>query len=481
MNAQLVPIHQLPDGVLTRIFVAAAIKPEDPNYPGSGGTVLPVVSALSLVCKRWRGLCFGASQLWEMLRLEEAHGVVDAGQRQRWLQGKLWLLQRVGPLVAHLCLAARHNALSMTEPLMRAAPCTLPALSLSMCFGALFRDVPPLLALARVCFPSLASLELNTTAGHLLCDFARPDLEDMDEPAAQRETALMGSVVASVKALAGTLTELSLLMSPDIPVCLVPLAALRRLRRLRVAGMPFREASWGVGWSFTLPQPGTLTLRGGLVSQLPALLAALRPPAAQPLEKLFLSDQRADEGAAPAAAALRQLRQLAPHLEHVCELEACNSASSAVLEPLLLQLPRLKTLRLDGCRLSALPAEPYLSGLRTLSLAGNDLQQLPPAVLQAARLQQLVLQGNRRLSPSGAQLWQLLQALPELQLLNLAGTGIGEDAANMLKAAAAERGLTVGLRDATAAPGGVAPMAEDEPLSELESSGDDGDGSDEEG
>ncbi len=126
--------------------------------------------------------------------------------------------------------------------------------------------------------------------------------------------------------------------------------------------MPFREASWGVGWSFTLPQPGTLTLRGGLVSQLPALLAALRPPAAQPLEKLFLSDQRADEGAAPAAAALRQLRQLAPHLEHVCELEACNSASSAVLEPLLLQLPRLKTLRLDGCRLSALPAEPYLSG-----------------------------------------------------------------------------------------------------------------------
>ncbi len=43
MNAQLVPIHQLPDGVLTRIFVAAAIKPEDPNYPGSGGTVLPVV------------------------------------------------------------------------------------------------------------------------------------------------------------------------------------------------------------------------------------------------------------------------------------------------------------------------------------------------------------------------------------------------------------------------------------------------------
>ncbi len=142
--------------------------------------------------------------------------------------------QRVGPLVAHLCLAARHNALSMTEPLMRAAPCTLPALSLSMCFGALFRDVPPLLALARVCFPSLASLELNTTAGHLLCDFARPDLEDMDEPAAQRETALMGSVVASVKALAGTLTELSLLMSPDIPVCLVPLAALRRLRRLRV-------------------------------------------------------------------------------------------------------------------------------------------------------------------------------------------------------------------------------------------------------
>jgi len=136
----------------------------------------------------------------------------------------------------------------------------------------------------------------------------------------------------------------------------------------------------------------------------------------------------------------------------------------------------LATLPTCVCNLAPLPA-----GLRTLSLAGNDLQQLPPAVRQAWRVQQSWRQGNRRWGPSGAQLWQLLQALPELQLLNLAGTGIGEDAANMLKAAAAERGLTVGLRDATAAPGGVAPMAEDEPLSELESSGDDGDGSDEEG
>jgi len=68
---------------------------------------------------------------------------------------------------------------------------------------------------------------------------------------------------------------------------------------------------------------------------------------------------------------------------------------------------------------------------------------LPPALLQSTRLQRLSLRGNCRLNPSEAELRQLLHALPELQLLNLAGTGIDPGTAAALRAMAAERGLTV--------------------------------------
>jgi len=68
---------------------------------------------------------------------------------------------------------------------------------------------------------------------------------------------------------------------------------------------------------------------------------------------------------------------------------------------------------------------------------------LPPALLQATRLQRLSLRGNCRLRPSEAELQQLLRALPELQLLNLAGTDMDDDVAETLSAAAMERGLAL--------------------------------------
>ena len=86
---------------------------------------------------------------------------------------------------------------------------------------------------------------------------------------------------------------------------------------------------------------------------------------------------------------------------------------------------------------------PCSVGLRTLSLSRNALRELPPALMQGTRLQQLDLRGNERLRASEAELRQLLQALPDLQLLDLTDTGIGEDSAEAVRAAAAERGVTV--------------------------------------
>lgn len=76
-------------------------------------------------------------------------------------------------------------------------------------------------------------------------------------------------------------------------------------------------------------------------------------------------------------------------------------------------------------------------------MTSNQLLELPPALLQATRLQRLDLSSNRNLRPFEAELRQLLQALPDLQLLDLTDTGIEAAAAAALTAAAAERGLTV--------------------------------------
>jgi len=78
-------------------------------------------------------------------------------------------------------------------------------------------------------------------------------------------------------------------------------------------------------------------------------------------------------------------------------------------------------------------------------VTSNQLLELPPALLQATRLQRLDLSSNRNLRPFEAELRQLLQALPDLQQLDLTYTGIGEDTAAALKAVAAERGLAVQL------------------------------------
>ena len=101
-------------------------------------------------------------------------------------------------------------------------------------------------------------------------------------------------------------------------------------------------------------------LRGARLSDLPALLAALRPPAAQPLKRLLLSQLLVGEDAAAAAASLQAC---APYWGRVRDLSVRQSPGLATaLEPLLRQLPRLENLQLVRCGLGSLPAGPYLSG-----------------------------------------------------------------------------------------------------------------------
>lgn len=120
------------------------------------------------------------------------------------------------------------------------------------------------------------------------------------------------------------------------------------------AGHTFTAASWSAA------PAGTLRLEGVQVATLPALLAALRPPAAGPLECLLLEDAWPLESGF--AAAVAAVEACAPHFQHLRELGIAASAYAAFfLMPLLRQLPRLESLQLTKCSLSDLPAGPYLS------------------------------------------------------------------------------------------------------------------------
>ncbi len=83
------------------------------------------------------------------------------------------------------------------------------------------------------------------------------------------------------------------------------------------------------------------------------------------------------------------------------------------------------------------------AGLRSLGLNHINLRELPPTLLGATRLQSLNLQHNPDMRLTTAEVQQLLQALPKLQLLKLRHTGITPAAATALRAAAKARGLTV--------------------------------------
>ncbi|PRW33566.1 carboxypeptidase N subunit 2-like [Chlorella sorokiniana] len=433
-------IGHLPDELLSRIWVAAATKQTD----GASSIDLRLVGPLSRLIP---------------------------GQRQRWLHGKLRLLTRVGPLVQHLRVVDDSVAQGMVEPLLRAAPCTLRSLSLQTRWGPHLSQLPAFLALENGCCASLARFELSAQERAGSFDPAAHPLALPGPTAGRLEAQLLADLIASVAGLAGSLVELKLsLKCVELP-SLAPLAALRRLRRLEVAGVScrveqpapvpaqfpcleeydlrgivrmqvagaaIRQASWVAEPLCTLrlycPDPAAL----------PALLAALRPPAAGPLERLCIDYIHLAGDASPAVAAVHACVQ---HLDCVRELSIHDSTTvPPLLEPLLRQLPRLETLQLTNCKLTALPVGPYLSGLHTLSLAGNSWTELPPAVLLAPRLQYLSLQGSRGLCPSEAVLRQLLHALPELQRLDLSDTSIGKGVAEALQAAAAARGgLTVEL------------------------------------
>ncbi len=71
---------------------------QTPGLPSccSSTCVLPPAACrrdLSCVSQRWRFLCFNAQELWEAVSLEAPRFEMVPGRRQRWLEGKLWLLQ----------------------------------------------------------------------------------------------------------------------------------------------------------------------------------------------------------------------------------------------------------------------------------------------------------------------------------------------------------------------------------------------------
>ncbi|KAI7838209.1 hypothetical protein COHA_008003 [Chlorella ohadii] len=451
-------INELPDELLSRILVVAAVIPRESCI------YLHVGSFLSGVCRRWRRLCFSTPELWDTVSLEAPR----PGQyRQRWLDGNLRVLQRASEHVRHLDITDLAAVQPVLEPLMQAAPCALQSLQLHLEWGPHLSGLPQQLALARARYTSLARLELDISDEYAY-SFGQAAQQQPGASAAQLKARLLGGIVAGVAGLARTLTELKLRIPPAGLPSLAPLTALRRLRRLdvascneltplltpapaqfpcleeysmnslagiQVAGVYINAASW------VAAPAGTLRVQNVDASHLPALLPLLRPPAAAPLVGLHLVDLFVEEDAAASAAALEAC---APHWENVHDLDLWMSPElPSVLEPLLRLLPRLDTLRLAHCSLTTLPTGPYLSGLRTLCLPDNDLRDLPPALLQATRVQHLELRGNQGLRPSAAELQLLLQALPELQQLNLRQTGICEDAAAALRATAAERSLTV--------------------------------------
>ncbi len=120
---------------------------------------------------------------------------------------------------------------------MQAAPCTLRSLTVCMDWGPHMSDLPQLLALARVCFPSLARLDPNTS------EYAFGSHEAAQgQPGAtaeELEARLLHGVFAGMTALAGTLTELKLDMPAVALTSLAPLTALHQLRRLRVRSRDF--------------------------------------------------------------------------------------------------------------------------------------------------------------------------------------------------------------------------------------------------
>ena len=120
----------------------------------------------------------------------------------------------------------------LLEPLLQAAPYTLRSLQLCVEWGAHLSDLPQLLALARVCFPDLAKLVLNTSDRAF--GFHQAAQEQPGATAEQLEARLLQGIIAGVTGLAGTLTELKLDMPAVALTSLGALTALRQLRRCEV-------------------------------------------------------------------------------------------------------------------------------------------------------------------------------------------------------------------------------------------------------
>jgi len=94
-----------------------------------------------------------------------------------------------------------------------------------------------------------------------------------------------------------------------------------------------------------------------------------------------------------------------------------------VLSPQLLQLKQLRDLRLDGCRLAALPAQvTQWRYLEALSLRSNPLSALPAGLAQLHHLRELDLAHCDGLN--WAQTWPIISSLANLRRLDLSNNGI---------------------------------------------------------
>ena len=67
------------------------------------------------------------------------------------------------------------------------------------------------------------------------------------------------------------------------------------------------------------------------------------------------------------------------------------------------------------------PVPSHPTGLRTLAVNGNALAALPPALAAAARLEELLLQGNPGLELQPADVDGVLARMPALRVLQLSG------------------------------------------------------------
>ena len=223
---------------------------------------------------------------------------------------------------------------------------------------------------------------------------------------------------------------------------------------------PLQMANCGLQYCFyRIPEPEENMPRGGPTAflaiahltstgRMPQLLSTLHPGGVPVVERLQLCGCTLDSAAPPLCGALASLTQLQLYgceaaaggwdaalgalLRHSPLLSSLHLGDSldGALPPSLLAHTRLTELRLSHNSLQELPAGPYLSNLKQLSLEEDAIPQLPQVLMAAKGLTALMVERSvwvlngapAPLSTDG--MAALLSQLPHLQRLQLSGCGL---------------------------------------------------------